>query len=205
MLNIPSERLYHLYLFYVYPCTSLSCNFHNCNQLNHKLKQFNEVPKFFFLKQNSCIHTLLSWNPSEVYHVQASCEYPPNPFLEWNVKIYSSAYEQYIFEDSRFNHVSLTIFSTKAEFCEEYRSTVFLIVCGTLWETHYVEYSVELVMVVRITSFYIFLSAVKYWLWSEQFGKYATYCPNIWNVQCYVFINAHRIDCKPSFIDTRQF
>lgn len=31
-----------------------------------------------------------------------------------------------------------------------------------------------------ITCFYIFLTTVKNWLWSQQFSKYATYCPYIY-------------------------
>ena len=48
-----------------------------------------------------------------------------------------------------------------------------------LWKAHNVEYSIELVMMVGIARFDIFLSTVKNWLRSQQFGEDTSDGPNI--------------------------
>ncbi len=50
----------------------------------------------------------------------------------------------------------------------------------TLWKPHYIEYSIQLVVVIRITGLYVFLPAVKYWLGRQQFSEDAPNRPYVW-------------------------
>lgn len=66
---------------------------------------------------------------------------------------------------------ALLLWSAATFICKESNTDIFLwtaaiknTVC-TCRKSHYIEYSVQLVMVIRITSFDIFLSTMEYWFW----------------------------------------